>query len=195
MDIRTFATRTVITLSLVAAGTPVLAQTADTGRPVPLTAAPLSLPPSLGPQVTVSELMKDTINPSARALWRAVSYVATVDGVTETRPETEEDWNALRGQADALIKAGAMLMLPGLKVNDLSAVPPPYQFTPAEIERLVQQDPGAWRNYAERMQTAVLQLMDAIDRRDLTAYTELGPPINQACEGCHAQYWYRPMPR
>lgn len=195
MDIRRFANHTFITLSLVAAGMPVFAQPADTGKPVPLTAAPLSLPPSLVPQVTVSELMKETINPSSRALWTAVSYVATVDGVTETMPETEEDWNALREQADALIKAGAMLMLPGLKVNDLSAVPPAYQYTPAEIERIIQQDPGAWRNYAERMQTSVLQLMDAIDRRDVAAYTELGPPINQACEGCHSQYWYRPMPR
>ena len=180
---------TVLALSLVTAVHPVVAQS------VAQSAAPLLLPPSLVPQITINALMKDTIDPAASALWTAVSYTATVEGITETMPETEEDWNALRARADELIKAGALLMLPGLKVNDLSVVPPDFQYSPAEIEQLVQQDPGLWRNYAERMQTTVLQLMEAIDRRDLVAYTELGPPINQACEGCHGQYWYRPMPR
>jgi len=195
MNIRPFAIRAVISLSLVAAALLVSAQPTDAGKPVPLTAAPLSLPPSLVAQMTISELMKDTIDPAARALWTAVSYVATAEGVTETMPETEEDWIALREKADSLIKAGTMLILPGVKIGDASAETPPYQYTPVEIERLIQQDPGEWRNYADRMQTSVLRLMDAIDRRDLAAYTDLGPPINQACQGCHAQYWYRAMPR
>lgn len=174
------------TLLLLAAGLPVAAQEL---------AQPLSLPPSLAPQTTVNALMKDTIDPAAQALWTAVSYTATAEGITETMPETEDDWNTLRARADELIKAGVLLMLPGLKVNDLSVVPPGFQYTPAEIERLIQQDPAPWRNYAERMQTAVLQLAGAIQQRDVTALMELGPPINQACEGCHGQYWYRPMPR
>lgn len=169
----------------------VQAQTAVTDQRAPLAAVPLTLPP----QVTISALMKDTINPAARALWTAVSYTATAEGVTETMPETEDDWNVLRARADELMRAGAMLMLPGLKVDELSAIPPNYQYTPAEIERLIQQDPGVWRNYAERMQTTVLQLIGAIEKRDLTTFMELSPPINQACEGCHSQYWYRPMPR
>jgi hypothetical protein len=165
------------------------------GFPVARQAAAQPLPPALVPSTTVNALMKDIINPAANALWTAVSYTATAEGVAETMPETEEDWNLLRARADELIKAGVLLMLPGLKVNDLSVVPPAYQYTPSEIERLIQQDPGGWRNYAERMQTTVLQLMGAIERRDVTALMELGPPVNQACEGCHGQYWYRPMPR
>ena len=106
---------TVLALSLVTAVHPAVAQS------VAQSAAPLLLPPSLVPQITINALMKDTIDPAASALWTAVSYTATVEGITETMPETEEDWNALRARADELIKAGALLMLPGLKVNDLSA--------------------------------------------------------------------------
>jgi Zn-dependent protease with chaperone function len=153
-------------------------------------------------QAAVSRSWRDAISDAVsieERMWskqeQLMMDVREINCSMSIMPETEEDWNALRARADELIKAGALLMLPGLKVNDLSVVPPDFQYSPAEIEQLVQQDPGLWRNYAERMQTTVLQLMEAIDRRDLVAYTELGPPINQACEGCHGQYWYRPMPR
>lgn len=155
-------------------------------------AVPGSVPPALIPDLTVAELMKDTINPSAQALWKAVSYVATETGVTETEPKTEADWMALRKQADTLAKAGAMLILPTLKIANDKSRTPAYQYTPAEIEQLRQQEMPAWREYSQRLQTTTQQLIGAIDKRDLASYIELGAPINQACEGCHGQFWYKP---
>lgn len=164
----------------------------QTAPPVTAAAAPPGLPGALLPTISVATLMKDTINPSARGLWRAVSYVVTAEGASETKPETEEDWQKLREQADALVKAGATLMLPGMRANDdLNARRENYQYSTAEVERLMVQNRIEWNDYAKNMQTATFRLLYAIDQRDVQAFTEAGPALNQVCETCHAQFWYR----
>lgn len=151
---------------------------------------------ALGPPPTVHSLMRDVINPAARRLWGAFSYVITAEGEQESRPQSDEDWQALRTHADALIRAGLTLKLPTLRVDDGSAPPAAeYQFDHAEVERLIAADPSVWRNYAERMQGITLRIVTAIDRRDAATYTELGVELNQTCEGCHVQFWYRPLQR
>jgi hypothetical protein len=159
--------------------------------PVRNTGTPGAVPPALIPDLTVAELMKDTINPSAQALWKAVSYVATEAGTTETEPRTDADWAALRKHADVLVRAGSLLILPTLKIAKDQARTPAYQYTPVEIEQLRQQGLSSWREYSQRLQTTTQKLIGAIEKHDLPAYIELGAPINQACEGCHAQFWYR----
>src|SRR5690606_5126827 len=72
-------------------------------------------PPSSEPSVladlpTIEDLMTDTIAPNAESLWRAVSYVATDAGITETAPQSDEDWATLRDSANALIAAADELM-------------------------------------------------------------------------------------
>ncbi|MES2607052.1 MAG: hypothetical protein V4603_19130 [Pseudomonadota bacterium] len=175
---------------LSAALLPVVAQPANEAPPV----APPTLPVALLPAVSINELMSDTINPSARALWRAVSYTVTAEGVTETMPETDEDWQQLRAHGDALVKAGATLLLPALTV---SAAPteerPDFQFTPAEIAQLMQQNKVAWTDNVRNMQTATLQILATIEKRDMQAYIEAGPALNATCESCHAQFWYKPQ--
>lgn len=153
-----------------------------------------ALPAALPDDMAVASLMRDTINPASRTLWRAVSYTVTAEGTTETAPTTDADWQALRAEAESLMRASTLLMLPTLKVGDMQAAAdrPGFQYTPAEIERLRLQEMDAWRNYAQQLQTTTLQLLTTIERRDVTAYVEAGPPINQACEGCHGQFWYRP---
>lgn len=162
--------------------------------PPNVTVAQDLLPAALPDDVTVASLMRDTINPSSRNLWRAVSYTITAEGTTETAPTSDADWQALRAEAEALMRAATLLMLPTLKVGDLQAAAdrPGFQYTPAEIERLRVQQTDAWRSYAQQLQTTTLQLMKTIEQRDVNAYVEAGPPINQACEGCHGQFWYRP---
>ncbi len=161
----------------------------------PMVAFAQVLPPGALPDnVTVASLMRDTINPSSRAIWRAVSYTVTAEGTTETAPTTDADWQALRTEAESLLRAATLLMLPTLTVGDMQAAAdrPGFQYTPAEIERLRVQQTDAWRSYAQQLQTTTLQVLKTIEQRDVNAYVEAGPPINQACEGCHGQFWYRP---
>jgi len=139
--------------------------------------------------------MKDAINPNTRALWDAVSYTVTEKGATDTKPTTAADWAALRVKADALKKAAATLMLPALKIADDQQATPAYQYTPAEMEQLRQSNPDPWRRYADRLLSTTQRVIDDIEKQDVDAYVEDGAQINQACEGCHAEFWYRERQR
>lgn len=204
MKCRTYSTLSLVVLlgatatSLVPAPT-TAAEAAPAAQPPRLTQTltnPQALPPSFLPSITVSALMKDTINPNVRALWNAVSYTVTEQGVTDTKPATQADWDALHVNADTLLKAAGTLILPALKLeDDPQQKTPDYQYSAAEIQTLRQQNPEGWREYAQRLQATTRQLIIDIEKQDVEAYTEHGSPINQACEGCHAEFWYRPPPR
>jgi len=143
---------------------------------------------------TVEDLMTDVVQPGAEELWRAVSYVATEDGVTETAPQTDDDWAQLRDTANALIAAGDELMNTNREILTSAFDPATasFQFTPDEIRQMLAEDPEPWRNYLRQMQESTRMTLQAIEFRDLMGLVEFGAQINEACEGCHAAYWYRP---
>lgn len=138
--------------------------------------------------------MTDTVMPNAESLWNAVSYVATAEGVTESQPETDADWAALRDSANALIAAGDELLNTNREILTSAFDPSTarYQFTPDEIKQLLAEDPEPWRAYVQELQDTTRMTLQAIERRDLMGLVEFGAEINEACEGCHATYWYRP---
>lgn len=156
----------------------------------------VELAPALStlPPATIQVLMRDQIQPAATGLWTAVSFVVTEQGTQETMPTTDEDWNGLRDHADVLMQASATLQLPNLRVITDAIVTPDFQLTPEEIEQARMSDPAPWRSFVEEMRTSTLKILGAIERRDLVEYTQLGATLNEACEGCHARYWYRPLP-
>jgi hypothetical protein len=145
--------------------------------------------------ISVRDLMKNLIDPNARELWRGVSYVRTEQGVVETIPQTQGDWDALRANAIALIEGSNALMLPGrrMDVSTMVEAAPDFQFTPQEIEQLRIDDPDSWVINLQAMQDAVLQTLEKIDRKDILGFTERAAVINESCETCHAQYWYKPL--
>jgi hypothetical protein len=60
----------------------------------------------------------------------------------------------------------------------------------AEIQKLIEADPAAFRKYAKALQDATLETMTAIDAKNIDALTETGGKIDEACEACHLKYWY-----
>ncbi len=131
--------------------------------------------------------------PNADRIWRAVSYIANEQGITETMPETDEDWSMLRDSANALIAAGDTLRDTDREIyDDFDASTASFQFTPDEVQQLLAEDPQTWQSYIERMQDDTRMTLQAIELRDLTGLVDFGARINEACEGCHAAYWYRP---
>jgi hypothetical protein len=144
---------------------------------------------------TLRDLMNKLIDPSAQNIWQAVSYVVTDKGVSESQPETTEDWERLRTSALALIEAGNALMLPGRQVDlpQNSADYPDYQYRPDEIAALIAIDPDSWNRYAQDMQLLTRDTLTAIGFRDLMGLSDFGARINEACQDCHAQFWYRPL--
>lgn len=65
-------------------------------------------------EMTVHSIMKQQLAPHATAIWEAVSYIATEQGVEEHAPQTDADWMALRANAVALMEAARLLKQPGL---------------------------------------------------------------------------------
>jgi hypothetical protein len=192
------AAEVAVATTATAAPAPTAAEPPPPAPPVQNLTQPLTgpaLPPSFLPTFTVSDLMKDTINPNAKALWEAVSYTVNEKGTTDTKPTTAADWAALRMNADALKKAAATLLLPALKIANDQQDAPTYQYTPAEIDLLRQMNPDPWRRYADRLLSTTLQVIADIEKQDVDAYVEDGAPINQTCEGCHSQFWYRRQQR
>ncbi len=113
----------------------------------------------------------------------------------ETIPQTQEDWDALRANAIALIEGGNALMLPGRRIDTSATVTTPdFQFTPQQIEQMLIDDPDNWIINLQTMQDSVLQTIEMIDKKDILGFTERGAIINESCETCHAQYWYKPLP-
>ena len=169
--------------------TEAVATTAATATPAPNPFADFNT------SLSVKDLMNAVINRNARQLWASVSYVETEQGAVEIIPQTQEDWDQLRTNAMALVEGANALMLPGRKIDAAEnlAVTPDFQFTPAEIEQLLRDDPDNWIINLQNMQDTALATLEVINRKDILGLTERGARINEACETCHAQYWYRPL--
>jgi len=169
----------------------------------PLAAIPASLPdtgtgsqaPLFSTAITLRQLMQSVIDPNAQALWTAVSYVATESGVKETMPVTDADWDALLQSAITLAESGNALLVADRPVADASYETErrAFQFSAAEIAERRVKGAENWDVIARGMQDLVLETLDAVQRRDIFALTEKGAVINEACEACHASFWYRPQ--
>ena len=69
---------------------------------------------------------------------------------------------------------------------------PDYQFRPEEIQALVESDAENWRAYIKQMQFFTRTTLETIEEKDLLGLMETSAAINNACQGCHAEFWYRP---
>ena len=144
---------------------------------------------------SVLTLMNAIIQPSALELWQAVRYVVTAEGVEEDiHPQTDEDWFRLQASAISLIEAGNALLIPGREMDNAPLDPdyPDYQYQPEEIQALVESDAENWRAYIKQMQFFTRTTLETIEEKDLLGLMETSAAINNACQGCHAEFWYRP---
>jgi hypothetical protein len=142
---------------------------------------------------TIRDVMNTLVDPQADALWNAVRFEVDENGAREMRPETDEDWLALRRQAIAIIEGGNSLMIPGRRVAPPGATTefPEYEYLPDEVAAKLAENPGAWDGFAQGLQASALDMLQAIDNRDADLLSELGAALDEACESCHKLYWYR----
>lgn len=174
---------------------PAAAPPASAQAPTPAPDA-VVLPAPAAPvlEVTLQQLMRDVIDPNVQRLWRAVSYTVTPDGVNETMPVSEMDWDGLRHSAVTLLEASYGLTLLDRPVADAGYedTRQDFQYTAAEIAQRRAGNSADWLAISIGMGDLVRDTLDAVERRDILALTESGAAINQACEACHASYWYHP---
>lgn len=147
---------------------------------------------------TIKDLMLSIIDPSADVVWGAVSTSVTKNGIVETVPRTEDEWDKVRSGAVRLAEATNLLMMPGRRVARPGEVSeaPGIELEPGEIEERVNADRETWNTMVKALLDASLVVLPAIDAHDPQAVLDAGERIEFACETCHSHYWYlnQPLP-
>jgi hypothetical protein len=143
--------------------------------------------------VTIRDIMNTFIDPSADAIWQSVRFEMDETGSHEEVPDTDEEWEALRKQAISIIEGANALMMPGRHVAAPGSTTefPQYEYRPEEVEQKLVEDRVAWVVFAQGLQRSALSVMDAIEARDVAGLSDSGGLVDEACENCHSQYWYR----
>ena len=143
-------------------------------------------------EISVAEIMESMVMPAAQQLWDAVGVDVTAQGEIEKKPETDEQWAQLRAAAVTLAEASNALLVPGRHAAPAGAPAEDSdaELSPAKIEALLAAQRPAWAAHAQVLRVTAMQALAAVDARDIERITEVGGAIDEACEGCHLQFWY-----
>lgn len=143
-------------------------------------------------KTTLREIMDAEVDPAADALWDSVAFTATLQGERENRPETPQQWQAIRRNAITLLEATNLIVMPGRRIAPAGMTPPPGELDPALLQRKLETNRAQFAAYAQVLRGLALQAIDAIDAKDPQKLFELGGAIDSACEACHVVFWYPP---
>lgn len=148
--------------------------------------------PDLRPTATIKDIMNYLVDPSADSIWESVATVVDFNGIHEEFPETEEEWEAVRGDAMRIIEATNLLLIPGRRVTEAGVRSefPGIELHPEEIQELIDQDWASFIEYAHGLHDMATLALEAIDARDVPALLASGEDLDVACERCHLHYWY-----
>ena len=58
------------------------------------------------------------------------------------------------------------------------------------MEALINKDREKWNTRSKALHDASLEILQAIDAKNVKALTDLGERLDNACENCHLAYWY-----
>jgi hypothetical protein len=83
-------------------------------------------------------------------------------------------------------------MIPGRHVarSGEKSEAPGVELEPAEMERMINEDRGAWNSRATALHDAAMLAVHAAEAHDADKVFAIGESIENACENCHRQYWY-----
>jgi hypothetical protein len=132
------------------------------------------------------------IDPAADSIWESVMTIVTDDGIEEIAPETDEDWEALRGHAVTLTEATNLLLMEDRRVAAEGSVSdmPGVDLEPEQIEALLAGNRAGWTQLTLGLHDSGITVLEAIDSKDLDALLVAGDGLDLACENCHIQFWY-----
>lgn len=156
-------------------------------------APPAAAPkPEFLPEATIKDLMLGIIDVAADNVWLSVSTVVSDQGVVDTRPTNDEEWEKVRYGALTLVEASNLLTMPGRRVArpGEKSVAPGVELEPEEMDKLINADLTGWATHAKALHDAALLAVRAAEAKDADKIFEIGETIQHACEGCHRAYWY-----
>jgi len=125
---------------------------------VPVASAPFE-------EVTdMKQLMNWIIEPSADVIWASTGTVITEEGEQHTRPETDEQWTAIRDAAAIVAESGNLLLMPG---------------------RIRDED---WVKHVRELTRTAKEVIAAAEAKDVDSLFTAGGDVYLVCSACHAQY-------
>ena len=113
----------------------------------------------------VKQLMNWIMEPSSDVIWDSVGTVITEEGEQNMRPETDEQWTAVRDAAAVVAESGNLLLTPG---------------------RL--RDQGDWMKHSHELTKAAQAAIAAAEAKDVDSLFTAGGDIYLVCTACHEQY-------
>jgi hypothetical protein len=144
--------------------------------------------------VSVKELMENMIDPIADNIFDAVWWDNTAKGVVEHRPTTDEDWEKVKTGAVTIAEGIELLKVPRPwtppgDVND-SLGPNPPELSPTQIQAKLDKDRVLWIAKIQALRNVSLEVLEIVKKKDANALWQAGGDLDEACEGCHLEYWY-----
>ena len=134
-------------------------------RRAPAAAAAAPATVAVVPLASVKQIMKGIVGPSTQAVFDAVTTEVTKEGIKETAPQTDAEWETLGNHAAALAESGNM-MLVGNRVVDQ----------------------GDWVKYSRALIEAAKVGMKATETKNVQGILDAGEELNATCDGCHGKY-------
>ena len=143
---------------------------------------------------SIQDIMNHQVEPAAEALWESVSTSISAEGVEEKRPDTDEEWFALRSHAITLMEApnllvmeGRRVLLPGQAMADEGVQ---GVIAASEVQAKLENERATFVQLAQLLHTVSADMLKAIDARDVQGVLNAGEAIDAACESCHMTFWY-----
>jgi hypothetical protein len=121
-------------------------------------------PPPFRPVVDTKLLMASVIDPNADIIWASVGSVITAAGEEQIRPQTEDDWVAVRNAAIVVAESSNLLMM---------------------APRAQDQE---WMRISQAMADTAEKIIRAAETRNTEQVFELGGEIYAVCTNCHSKY-------
>ena len=147
------------------------------------------------PSSTNQELMDSVVDFASDYIWNAVSTTADKKGLHEVQPHTEEEWHELRRRAVLLVEAANLIAVPGRKVaHGDKTVEDQQPLDVAMIQQRLDTRREQLVGFAGALREVSLKLVDAADKHDVAAITDLGGKLDEVCESCHKVFWYPDEP-
>ena len=126
---------------------------------------PSSALPPFDTTISVKDLMANVIDPTADAVWESVGTIMTREGTFERAPQTDEEWNRVKGSAMAIVEAGNLLMIPARSGGN-----------------------DEWNQRALELIAQSKRVVQAADSHDKQGVFDRGADMYDACVNCHKQF-------
>src|ERR1700730_16617553 len=125
---------------------------------------------------TVKDIMDSMVDPNADFLWDSVANIVTAARTEERIPRSDEELTTLRKHAIPLVEATNLLQMPGRHVAKPGekSENPGIELGPEEIEVRINQDRGAFIDFAHKLHDAVAPALTAIEAKDVKGLSDAG---------------------